>query len=197
MNMTRWRKKNGVSTQLTHDPNGNRKTENVGTYAYLANSNRLTTAPGGAITLDAAGNTVSDGTRSYTYNHAGQLAQAGSATYRYNAQRQRTRKIVGAQGTVYHYDLIGNLLTETDADGNLIRDYVRVNNNPLAQVEAGERISYLHTDHLNTPRLATNAQGQVVWSWEGEAFGSTPPNEDVDGDGITTVINLRFPGQGV
>ena len=34
-----------------------------------------------------------------------------------------------------------------------------------------------------------------VWSWEGEAFGNTQPNQDPDGNGVNTVINLRFPGQ--
>lgn len=45
-----------------------------------------------------------------------------------------------------------------------------------------------HGDHLNTPRLATNQQGQKVWSWEGEACGATAPTGSV-------TINLRFPGQ--
>ena len=34
-----------------------------------------------------------------------------------------------------------------------------------------------------------------MWRWEGEAFGATLPNEDPDGDGVTTTVNLRFPGQ--
>lgn len=34
-----------------------------------------------------------------------------------------------------------------------------------------------------------------VWGWEGEAFGNTQPNQDPDGNGVNTVINLRFPGQ--
>ncbi len=29
----------------------------------------------------------------------------------------------------------------------------------------------------------------------GEAFGTTPPDEDPDGDGQLTTVNLRFPGQ--
>ena len=44
-------------------------------------------------------------------------------------------------------------------------------------------------DHLNTPRFATNAQGQIAWRWEGEAFGATPPSL------ANVTINLRFPGQ--
>lgn len=35
----------------------------------------------------------------------------------------------------------------------------------------------------------------MLWRWEGEAFGKSVPNEDPDGDGIKTQINLRFPGQ--
>ena len=51
-----------------------------------------------------------------------------------------------------------------------------------------EVVRYLHTDHLNTPRLATNAAGVKVWGWEGEACGATVPTGSV-------TINLRFPGQ--
>lgn len=35
----------------------------------------------------------------------------------------------------------------------------------------------------------------MVWKWESDAFGSTLPNEDPDGDTQTVTINLRFPGQ--
>jgi len=59
---------------------------------------------------------------------------------------------------------------------------------------SGGRILYLHPDHLNAPRIATSQQA-IVWSWNSDAFGATPPNEDVDGDGVATHIPLRFPGQ--
>ncbi len=54
---------------------------------------------------------------------------------------------------------------------------------------------YVHSDHLSTPRLATNDTQTVAWRWAGEAFGNTAPNEDPDGDGVKTTFNLRFPGQ--
>ncbi len=59
---------------------------------------------------------------------------------------------------------------------------------PLAQVDSGERLTYLHTDHLNTPRLGTDNTQQVVWRWEGKAFGDSVPTGSV-------TVNLRFPGQ--
>lgn len=119
------------------------------------------------------------------------------AAYTYNAQGQRTRKVTSQGTTVYHYDLAGNLISETQADGTPIRDYVWHNATPLAQLEVGltETLTYLHADHLSTPRRATSSAGTVIWRWEGEAFGNTPPNEDVDGNGQATAINLRFPGQ--
>jgi RHS repeat-associated protein len=45
------------------------------------------------------------------------------------------------------------------------------------------------------PRKATDSQARAVWSWNSDAFGSTAANEDVDGDGAKTTVNLRFPGQ--
>lgn len=53
----------------------------------------------------------------------------------------------------------------------------------------------LHTDHEGTPRLATNATGAKIWRWEGRAFGDTNPQQDPDGNGVTTTVNLRFAGQ--
>ena len=63
---------------------------------------------------------------------------------------------------------------------------------PVAQIDdtGTEVVTYLHTDHLLTTRLATDNSGQVVWRWEGEAFGRTPAIELA---GVR--INLRFPGQ--
>jgi RHS repeat-associated protein len=50
-------------------------------------------------------------------------------------------------------------------------------------------ITYLHTDHLATPRKATDEAGAVVWQWDSEAFGNKLP----ESSGAT--VNLRFPGQ--
>jgi RHS repeat-associated protein len=196
---------------LTYDGNGNRLSENTGSYAYLATSNRLTTTPAGSISLDAAGNTVGDGARSFVYNQAGQLSQVtGVASYSYNHLRQRTRKVLGSTATVYHYDLNGRLIAETREDGSLIRDYVWADDQPVAQISLAlrggqplpprlpaarlplpaieEELVYLHTDHLNTPRLATSPTGAVVWRWEGKAFGDTAPTG-------SRTVNLRFAGQ--
>jgi len=49
-------------------------------------------------------------------------------------------------------------------------------------------VTYLHTDHLGTPRYGTNSGGTQVWSWDSDAFGIGSPTGSV-------TVNLRFPGQ--
>ncbi len=79
-----------------------------------------------------------------------------------------------------------------------------MNATPLAQIKVRrdnkgllkqQKLLYLHTDHLNTPRLATDPDQTVVWRWAGEAFGQTQPDRDPDGDGTKVNVRLRFPGQ--
>lgn len=61
----------------------------------------------------------------------------------------------------------------------------------------GVAVYYLHTDHLNTPRLVMDEQNVVVWRSLplAEPFGNSPPEEDPDGNGVPFSMNLRFPGQ--
>ena len=82
------------------------------------------------------------------------------------------------------------LYGEYDSSGNLIREYIYVNGAPVAQIDAGspESILYLHTDHLLTPRYATDSTGATVWSWDSGAFGAEAPTG-------SATVNLRFPGQ--
>jgi RHS repeat-associated protein len=52
----------------------------------------------------------------------------------------------------------------------------------------GTEVTYLHADHLGTPRIGTNASRQVTWRNRSDAFG-IPELSD------TAVVRLRFPGQ--
>jgi RHS repeat-associated protein len=63
-------------------------------------------------------------------------------------------------------------------------------------VNAGvAQLYFIHTDHLNTPRLVANEQGQTVWRWDQqEPFGVNVPDENPAGLGAFEFA-LRFPGQ--
>jgi RHS repeat-associated protein len=89
----------------------------------------------------------------------------------------------------------GRLIGEYDAQGNTVRETVRLGTTPVASLDAESRLHYLHTDHLGTPREAARPGGEVVWRWTSSPFGVATPNADVDGDGQAFTLNLRFPGQ--
>lgn len=192
--------------EFVYDANGNRTShENasgVETLSYLPLSNQLAAIDGSAILHDAVGNRTADqgGSRSFGYSDSNRLDEvfeygASVATYVHNGLGQRTKKTANGADVTYIYDLFGNLIAEHSNDGTLLRDYVWLNNLPVGQIDAGEVFSYLHFDHLGTPRLATNDNQTVVWRWDSDAFGTTAADEDPDGDSSSTVVNLRFPGQ--
>ncbi len=149
------------------------------------------------LTYDQTGNMDTDrsGNRVFTYNAAGRLAQVDDLSgtlgqYTYDANGQRSQKSTAFGTTQFIYGAGGRLLGEYDASGDIIREYVYLNGEPLAQINGGatESLLYLHTDHLATPRAATNQVGTQVWSWESDAFGRGTPTG-------TETVNLRFPGQ--
>ncbi|HEX7221244.1 MAG TPA: RHS repeat-associated core domain-containing protein [Burkholderiales bacterium] len=56
-------------------------------------------------------------------------------------------------------------------------------------------VNFIHTDHLDTPRLVANSSGTAVWKWgQQEPFGVNPADENPSGLG-SFEFNLRFPGQ--
>jgi RHS repeat-associated protein len=118
------------------------------------------------------------------------ISGVSTATYTYNAYNQRTKKVTGGVTTHYVYGAGGLMLGEYTTAGVMNREYVYLNGAPFAQVTAGspETVAYLHTDHLGTPRYATNAAGTQVWSWNNDAFGVSTPTGSV-------TVNLRMPGQ--
>ena len=75
-----------------------------------------------------------------------------------------------------------------------MRDYIWADNTPIAMITkdpttGAETVTYLHTDYDDTPRMATNQSGTILWRWEG-VFGNTllGPPSPVD-------VTLRYPGQ--
>ncbi len=181
------------SDSYTYDAIGNRTAKNATSYTYPSTSSRLSDIGATAITTDAAGNITADATRTYVIDAAGRLEQvkiSGSTVgaYIYNANNQRTQKTASSIVTHYVYGLGGLLYGEYDNTGALIREYVYMNGQPLAQIESGEVLTYIHTDHLGTPRYATDSTGAEVWNWSSDAFGNGTPSG-------TATVNLRFAGQ--
>ncbi|MFV3372303.1 RHS repeat-associated core domain-containing protein [Pseudomonas sp. NY15435] len=201
----------------SYDGVGNRTqrqvTENGATattaYQYASDSNRLTAIDGQTVSTDAAGNLTQDrASRLLGYDAQNRLATVKIngqqvAEYRYNSLGQRVAKLTGQGFTTYLYGPDGQLLAEKGYDGigtpQRGQVYLWLDGMPIASVEkqgnGTSRVLYLHSDHLNTPRLATSGTRDLVWQWQSDAFGNGAPNEDPQGSGHQTVLNLRFAGQ--
>ena len=93
----------------------------------------------------ANGSLTSDGTITYGYDVRGRLIRSTTATqqtaYRINALGQRVRKTVTPSGggastdTYYHYDLMGHLIGESDAAGKVTREYLWLDDTPMAVMQ--------------------------------------------------------------
>ena len=196
--------------------------------------------------------------------------------YSYDAQSRRVKKIAYGVITYFVYDQFSNLIAESDASGNITREYIYLNDKPLALIDLplpssappqtisqqvsvgcgtifalntkagiagfalllspfffliffrytkstrkslvillgclgaagvlsllaakfqeakaqteGEKIYYYHLDHLGTPLAMTDADTNIVWTWQYGPFGE----ESLWMSPNVINQNLRFPGQ--
>ena len=197
--------KTGTTLGYGYDANGNRLTQTGSTASTLAidsNSNRLMSTSG-AVTrtygYDNAGNTASFDGITFTYNNRGRMKTSTkngvTTNYTYNALGQLIKK---GTSTLYYYDDAGHVLGIYGGGGELTEEIVWLGDIPLATLRpktgGGVAVYYIHRDHLNTPRLITDASSTVRWRWDAEPFGAGVVNENPGGAGVFA-FDLRFPGQ--
>ena len=152
---------NDTAQQLfTYDENGNRLSlENsmgdMTQYYYSVGTNILNQLKADnqeAVTYsyDDMGNIVDDGTHRYSYDGRNRLVSVDdNIHYQYNYANQRVSKTVDGVTTYYVYD--GHkLLGEYDTEGKMLREYLYLDNTPIAMVTPEQTYS-IYADHLNTP----------------------------------------------
>jgi len=193
-----------------YDKTGNRTslTTAAGTsaYTYPADSHRLASVDGVPRTYDAAGNTLSieGGARQFTYDDTGRMSgvQAAGVTtrsYAYNSKGERVRSYLGPDNTYTLYDEAGHWIGDYDTNGVPIQQAIWMDDLPVGlRTAAAGTLSYIEPDHLGSPRVVIDpVADRAIWKWDlkGEAFGATDPEQDLDGDGISFKLDMRFPGQ--
>jgi YD repeat-containing protein len=138
-------------------------------YVNAAN-NQLAWASGGltrTYSYDAAGNTLSYGGPSFTYNNRGRMmaTSASSTDYLYNALGQLVEKSGTLGTTVLMYDESGHLIGEYDGSGNLIEETVWLADIPVATLQpngsGGINIFYIHTARPVLRRPSGGARPRV------------------------------------
>ena len=136
------------SVNYAYDAVGNRLLRTVGAntdlYAYASTNNQLvsiTTVSGPlrSFQFDANGSTLGDGANQYAYDARGRLIRAmsawGSTDYQVNALGQRVRKSGTGADAVFHYDTRGRLIAESDPGGAVRREYLYLNDVPVAVIQ--------------------------------------------------------------
>jgi RHS repeat-associated protein len=58
-----------------------------------------------------------------------------------------------------------------------------------------ESVYFVYSDQVDAPRVVTDANNNVVWTWDADPYGQDAPNESQNNSGKDFVFNLRFPGQ--
>jgi RHS repeat-associated protein len=183
-----------------YDRAGNREDpSNAAVYQYDAN-NRIGAGAGLTYTFDADGNvlTRSDGA-AFTHDIRNRMRHfakgAVAADYLLDESGRRIRKVVNSATTWYLWEGT-QLIAEYDAAGTRTARYGYLESKGVAtQFQDANATYYVHSDHLETPRLMTDATARVTWKARHEAFGKAIVESDPDGDGIDVAFNQRLPGQ--
>ena len=140
------------------------------TYTYTYDANRLADVNGVAYTWDDNGNLLSDGVKTYTYDHANRLVSvagpSSSVSYAYNGLGDRLQQTVDSVTTNYSLDL-NNWLTQVLADGTNTYLYGTAR---IAQYDASGAEFFL-ADALGSVRQLADSAGWVQLSNVYEPFG--------------------------
>jgi RHS repeat-associated protein len=204
-----------IQESYTYDKTGNRLAATIGgtttTNTYPATNHRLTQVGTVARGYDNAGSLTSIGgtAKEFVYNNANRMSVAKTSgtiagIYVYNGMGEQVQRQTSIT-TRFVYDEAGQLIGQYDNSGVAIQQYVWLDGMPVGTIvsptqaaTANERLKYVESDQLGTPRAIIDPTRQLaIWRWDenSEGFGNTAPNTDPDVDGTSLAFDLRFAGQ--
>jgi RHS repeat-associated protein len=129
------------------------------------------------IVIDANGNTLGDGSKTYTWDVENRLTSLtvpgiGSTTFRYDPFGRRIQKSGPLGTTNFLYDGL-NLLEEVDNAGSVLARYTQGKSldEPLAQLRSGTS-SYYEADGLGTITSLSNTSGALAQTYTFDSFGN-------------------------
>lgn len=143
------------------------------TYDYDV-TNRLKTVSGAAVRTydyDNRARVTSDGRYTFNWNQADQITGVkGGATYSYDGNGKRAKVALGLLNTEYAFYDISGKLRATIKGSNKV-DYIDLEGKPFIERSSSGAVTYLHTDWLGSPRLATDTTGGIVWREHFDPYG--------------------------
>ncbi len=179
--LTEVRRDTVVTERYTYDANRNRLSRQLGTNpavtATYDGQDRLQQQGGVIHEHDADGYLTSRGADTFSYSTTGELLEATvggqTVTYAYDGLRRRVSRTDAAGTTQYLY---GNpdddlQVTNTRDPGGVLTTYYYDEARRLFALQRGGVRYYVATDQLGSPRVVTDATGNLVKVVEYDAFG--------------------------
>lgn len=187
-----------------HEPtNGERKAQHY-RHAEPGDGNRLiekTDIVSGLMQsyrYDDNGSPTHSGALQYDYNVDGRPIAVYKADqlivrYGYNSFGERIKKtlyLANAKPKITYFLYDGTALTAEIAEsGHMTAQYVYLNpSQPVLKLEQRGVFS-IHTDHIGTPRMMSDENGELVWSANYSPFGEATVTKNI------VSLPLRLPGQ--
>lgn len=164
---------------------GNRNiTSGTGQTSLSFSGNRITTS---GYSYDLAGNTIADGSgKTFTYDAENKqktaVVNGYTNEYFYDGDGKRVKKVVPSTGetTIFVYD----------AAGKSIAEYSTI----VEPVETA-KVAYLTNDHLGSPRINTDALGNVTARHDYHPYGEEIATPQRVGQGYTDdTVRKQFTG---
>ena len=146
------------------------------TYGDSNWKDKLTSYNGQTITYDAIGNTLTDGTWTYTWGAGRQLRQMSKAgmtvQFKYDHNGLRTQKIVTENGvtTTTDYTLHGKLLTHMTRGTDTLHFFYDAQSRPVKVKYNGTMYTYVHKLQGDIVGILDSA-GDLVVEYRYDAWG--------------------------
>lgn len=118
--------------------------------------NQLTST---GFSYDAAGNMLTDGANTYTYNAESEITSVAGVTYTYDGDGNRVEK---SNGKLYWYGPSSEVLTETDLSGNVQLEMVYFGGRRVAHRTSSNVVYYYEGDMLSSARTIVQAGATSV-----------------------------------
>ena len=137
---------------------------------------------------DDAGDMTSDGSYTYTYDAENRIMTANGVTYTYDGNGLRVEK---SSGTLYWRSITGDVLAESDLQGNITNEYVFFAGRRIAQRTSGGSVYFYYADTLGTVHTITDATGHACYDASFTPYGQEVPNPNIP---QTCTSNYKFTG---
>jgi len=136
---------------------------------------------------DAAGDMTSDGSYTYTYDAENRITSANGVTYTYDGNDLRVEK---SSGTLYWRSITGDVLAESDLQGNITNEYVFFAGRRIARISSGT-VNYFYSDAAGTVHTITDATGNACYDASFTPYGQEVLNPNIS---PTCSSNYKFAG---